>query len=151
MKKAFTLIELLLYVSIIGSVILAMSVFFSVLQRQRVRSQVISEVENQLLAPMQIMTQMARNAQAIVSPGVGISSGSATLDSTIFSLASGAVTMNTIPLTSEKVVVSNLTFTNLSATSPGTLRIQYTVSYNNPGTMPEYTYSKAATGSATLR
>jgi len=157
MKRfGFTLMELLLYVSIIGSIMLVMSVFFSVLQHQGVRSRVIMEVEEQSLAPMQIMTQIIRNSTAIILPPTGTSSSSATLNSTIFSLASGAITMKeggsaAVPLTSAKVVVSNLTFTNLSATSPGILQIQYAVSYNNPDGMPEYTYTKISTSTATLR
>lgn len=160
----FTLIELMLYVSIIGGVILVVSLFLSVIQRQGIRNQVVSEVELQSIESLQVMTQIIRNASAIVSPATGASSASASvtmlndfLSPTIFTATSGAITLkegtaSAIALTSEKIIVSDIIFTNLSAaTSPGTLRIQYTVSYNNPDTQPEYSYSNVTTGSATLR
>jgi Tfp pilus assembly protein FimT len=154
--RGFTLIELLLYVSIIGVVIITMSSFLSTMQHQGVRTKVMMEVEDQSVAPMQIMTQIIRNATTITSPATGTSGSAATVSGTLFTLSSGAITMKegsgaAVPLTSARVLVSNLTFTNLTATSPGTLRIQYTVSYNNPDGMPDFTYNKTVTGSATLR
>lgn len=164
MRKAFTLIELLLYVTVLGVVVLGMSIFLSVLQHQGARSGVIAEVEDQSLAPMEIMTQVIRNATSSSSPAIGTSGSSATIlgtnaltNPTVFSLNTGAIMMKegtaaAVALTTGKVIVSGLTFTNMTtATSPGTIRIQYTVSYNNPDSMPEYTYTKSTTGSATLR
>lgn len=163
MKNGFTLIELLLYVSIIGVVILGASSYLSLLQHQSVRTRVIRETEEQALSAMQAMTQVIRNATAIQSPAAGnsassssVSVSSPSLSPTVFSLQSGAIfmqegTASAVPLTTNRIIISGLTFSNLSATAPGTLRIQFTAAYNNPDGMPEYTYTKTSTASATLR
>jgi len=160
----FTLIELLLYVSLMGVVVMATTVFLTVLQKQRVRSQVIMEVESQGIKLMQNFTQIVRNSTSISSPAVGVSSSSLTLvvptgslSPTVFGLSSGVVTMTegvnpVVNLTSGKVIVSGLTFSNYSrASTKGNIRVQFVVSYNNPDGISEYTFSKTFISSASLR
>ena len=82
---------------------------------------------------MQIITQTARNAEAITSPAIGASASSLTLDvitgasdPTIIDLASGAIRIkegvgSPISLTNARVTASALNFQNLSRTgTPGT-------------------------------
>src|SRR4030042_4420700 len=76
----FTLVELLLYASIVGAVVLSMAGFLSLLMQSRVTNQTISQVEQQGIQVMQIITQTARNAEAIASPAIGTSASSLTLD-----------------------------------------------------------------------
>lgn len=163
-NRGFTLIELLLYTVLIGLVVMATAVLLSVLQKQRVRSQVIMEVEDQGVAAMQIITQIIRNSTAINSPAAGATGTSVSvnvptgsLSPTVFAVSSGQLTMTEgvnpmVNLTSSKVTVSSVSFSNLTrAGSFGTARIVYTVSYNNPDGIPEYTYSKTFTSDASLR
>lgn len=162
-KNGFTLIELLLYVSLIGIVVLASSALWSMLESQRVKAQTIREVSEQGAAAMQVMTQIVRNATSITSPTTGNSASSLTvvvptgsLSPTTFSLSSGVLQIAegvspAVALTSGRVVVSALTFSNLSRpSSAGTIRIQFTVSYSGPSTA-EYSYSKTFIGTATIR
>src|SRR3989338_405637 len=96
--SGFTLVELLLYVSITAIILLATSGFLFMLLEARIKNQTIAEVEQQGLQVMQLITQTARNAEAVTSPAVGTSASSLTLDvvtvvsdPTVFDLASGVI------------------------------------------------------------
>ncbi|MEK6561177.1 MAG: type II secretion system protein [Nitrospirota bacterium] len=139
MRKGFTLIELLLYVSIVGAIIFSVAGFLSLLMQSRVKNQAISEVEQQGVQVMQVITQTGRNATNINF-------------SSVFDLSGGTIRQNTIALTNSRVVASNLTFQNLSRTgTPGTIRVQFTLTHINPEGRNEYNYSKTFYGSASLR
>lgn len=168
MKKipnhGFTLIELLLYVSILGAMILSVSAFLPLFMESRVKNQTISEVEQQGVQMMQATIQTVRNATTINTPTQGLSSTSLSVNvadsaknPTIFDLSSGVIRMkegggSPVSLINSKVVVSNLSFQNLSRTdTPGTVRIQFTITHVNPEGRQEYNFSKTFYGSATLR
>lgn len=141
MKKqfGFTLIELLLYVSIVGIMILSVSAILPIFLQSRVKNQTISEVEQQGNQVMQRITQAGRNATNINFTSA-------------FDLSAGTIRENTIALTNSRVVASNLTFQNLSrAGTPGTIRIQFTITHVNPQGQIEYDFSKTFYGSASLR
>src|SRR3989338_5584522 len=76
----FTLIELLLYISIAGAILLATSIFLSLLLQARIKNQTIAEVDQQGLQVMQLITQTARNAEALIALPLGTISSSLTLD-----------------------------------------------------------------------
>lgn len=163
-KNGFTVIELLLYVSIAAIILLLTSVFLAGLLQSRVKNQTVAEVEGQGLQVMQIITKTVRNAENITSPTEGASEDALALDvieiaqdPTIIDLVSGVIRVtegaeSAVALTNSRVVASGLTFQNLSRPdTPGTLRIQFTLSHINPGNSSEYSYEKTFTGSATLR
>lgn len=163
-NKGFTLVELLLYVSIVSIMILTVSAFLPLFMQSRVKNQTISDVEQQGTALMQIITQTTRNAQSITSPTTGTSASSATfdvvtagVDPTIFDLSGGAIRItegagSPVSLTNSRVTASGLTFQNLSRTStPGIIRVQFTLTGVNPEGRQEYNYSKTFYGSASLR
>ncbi len=135
----FTLIELLLYVSIIGAMILSVSGFLFLIMQSRVKNQTIAEVEQQGVSVIQLVTQTGRNAAD-------------TNFTTAFDLSGGVLRQDSIALTNSRVVASNLTFTNLSRVgTPGTIRIQFTLSHVNPAGRNEYDYSKTFYATASLR
>lgn len=163
-NKGFTLIELLLYVAISSAILLAISFFLQTLLESRIKNQAIAEVEQQGLQVVQLITQTVRNADIINSPVQGVSASSlsvntytASLNPTVFDLASAAIrikegTASVVPLTNSRVAASFLILQNLSRTStPGTIRIQFTLTHMNPEGRNEYSFSKTFTGSATLR
>lgn len=160
----FTLIELLLYVSIVSILLLATSFFLFTILQSRIKNQTIGEVEQQGLQVMQIITQTARNAEAITSPAQGTSTSSLTLDvitvaddPTIFDLAGGAIRIkegagSAVALTNSRVNASALTFYNLSRTNtPGITRIQFILTHVNPAGRNEYSFTKTFTAGAALR
>lgn len=164
MKKGFTLIELILYLGLAATIILAVSLFFIAMLSSRIKQQAIAEVEQQGARVMHIITQATRNADTITSPGTGSSASLLTLDMvptavdpTLFDLSSGLIRItegvgSAVALTNSRITASLLTFQNLSrASTPGTIRIQFTLSHLNPTGRNEYEYSKTFYGSASLR
>ncbi len=164
-QKGFTIIELLLYVSIAGIILFSVSGFLSVLLESRVKNQTIAEVEQQGAQAMQMITQTLRNGVSLTTPAFGATSTSLSLTTpialnnpTVWSLFAGAIQMKegtqaTSTLTNARVTVSGLVFSNLSATSTmaTTTRIRFTVTSVAPTGRQEYSYSEIFTGSATLR
>lgn len=163
-QKGFTLIELLLYVGIAAVILLVSTLFLQTLLESRVKNQTIAEVEQQGLLVMQIITQAVRNADTINSPTTGNSASSlsvntytAGLNPTLFDLSSGAIRIkegagSTIVLTNSRVTASSLNFQNLSRSStPGIVRISFTLTHINPEGRQEYNFSKTFYASASLR
>ena len=151
-KKGFTLIELLLYVSIVGAIVLSIAGFLSLLMQSRVKNQTIAEVEQQGVAVMQIITQTVRNSTSINSPATGSTGSTFTLNANTFDLSGGVIRMDTIALTNSRVTASGLSFYNLSrAGTPGTVRIQFTLTHINPSGRNEYDFNKIFYGSASRR
>jgi len=163
-QKGFTLIELLLYIALASVLLIAASTFLGTTLEARVKNQTIAEVEQQGLAAMHMILQSIRNAEAITSPSQGTSASSLTLDvvtvsddPTVFDLSSGTLRIkegaaSTLPLTNSRVTASALTFMNLSRNStPGVVRVQFTLTLVNNSGRNEYEYSKTFISSATLR
>lgn len=163
-RRGFTLIELLLYVSIMGVMIFSFAGMLSIIMQSRVKNDAIMEVEEQGAQAMHTMTQAVRNATAISVPVVASSSSELSVhmpaagsSPTIFEVFGGALriregTASAIPLTNARVVVSDLLFTNLSRMgTPGTIRIQFTLTHVNPSGRNEYEYTKIFYDSATIR
>jgi Tfp pilus assembly protein FimT len=164
-QKGFTLVELVLYVSICSILLLAISSFLSFLLGARVRSQTITEVNQQGFQVMSLITQTIRNGRSIQIPSMGTSSstlsvttGNALLNPTIFDLSSSTLEIKegskaAIPLTNSRVLVSGLTFQNVSSGSSTEkiVRISFTIDSVNQGGRSEYSFIKSFSGSATLR
>ena len=163
-SKGFTLLELILYVSIAGVILLVVSIFLSTILQSRIKNQTVSEVEQQGAQVMQLITQTIRNAEDISAPSQGISGASLTLDvvdlsddPTIFDLSSGVIRItegvdSPINIINSRINVSGLSFHNLSKTdTAGTVKIVFTLSHKNPEGRNEYNFSKTFYGSASLR
>lgn len=162
-KKGFTLIELLIYIGLMGIIIGGVSSLLFIMLNARVKNQTIAEVEQQGTQAMKLMTQTIRNAEAITAPGSG---AAATLtldvvdvadDPTVFDLSGTALQITQgastpVPLTSSRVDVSAMTFSNLSkAGTAGNIQIQFTLSYASTSGSNAYSFSKTFTSSASLR
>ncbi len=163
-NRGFTLIELLLYVGIASIMLLVISTFLSTLLESRVKNQTIAEVEQQGVQVMQMITQTLRNADTINSPTAGVSAASLSVNTytsinnpTVFDLSGGVIRIKegtgaVVSLTNTRVTASALNFQNLSRTStPGTMRISFTLAQVNPSGRNEYNFTKTFIGSATLR
>lgn len=159
-NSGFTLIELLLYLAITPLILLAISLFLSLFFEARIKNQTISEVENQGIHVMNLITQTIRNAEAIntsLPDSLSLDVVNIALDPTVFDL-SGSILRITegvqspIALTNTRVNASGLTFQNLSRPStPGIVRIQFTLSHINPEGKYEYNFTKIFYGSASVR
>lgn len=163
-QKGFTLIELLLYMAVSGIVLLALSVFFSIILQARVKNETMAEVDQQGAAVMAALTQTIRNAQEISLPVPGVSAASLTLvvddvgltpkvyavSGEVMTVTEGAA--SPVALTNSHVIVSELLFENLtSAGSPGNIKVTFTLSRVTVSGRHEYDYARTFVGSASLR
>lgn len=160
----FTLIELLLYVAVVGTLLIGVSLFFGVAGDDRVKNQSILEVNQQGLAAMEYITQTIRNASSITTPAAASSGSSLTLvvptgslSPTIFNLTGTMLQVQeganaAVPLTGGKVQITNLTFKNLTRSGTfGIVQVSFTVTRTNNGNRPEYSYQKTFVSSVALR
>ena len=164
-SAGFTLIELLLYIAIGALILIATSALLMVLIESREKDQIAGEVEGQGLAALALITQSIRNATAINSPASGVSASSLSLSvpgsasPTVFDLNNGTLRISAggaqpaaITDAGQRVVVSNLTFSNLSlAGTPGIVRINATLNGSSASSWYSYNYSRNFTGTASLR
>ena len=164
MRRGFTLIELSLYIAIIGIILAAVSALLFGILQSRVKNQTVAEVEQQGIQVMQIITQTLRNATAINSPGTGASSSTLSVNTTIiannptvFDLSGGVIRItegagSSVTLNNALVTASGLTFQSLTGSgTPGTIRITLALTRLNPSGRNEYDYVQTFYGSATLR
>ena len=160
-NRGFTLIELLLYTVIAAGLLLSITAMIALLTQSRVKNKTISTIEQQGVQILQIISQEIRNSSAITSPPNG--SGGTTLQlqnisgqNTIFNLTSTTLRETKlgqiIPLSSNNIIVNNLEFLNLTSDNAhNSVKIKFTLNYNNTAGRIEYNYSQNFYGSATLR
>lgn len=162
-QKGYTLIELLLYVVIIGSMLVPLTMFFGLVTEARAKGQSIAEVEDQGAAVMDYITQTIRNASSITTPAAAASGSTLNLvyvataqNPTIFSLNGTTLQVKegtgaNIALTNSEVTVSNLTFTNLTRSgTSGIVRVSFTLAHVNNSNRNEFDYQKTYTSSAEI-
>jgi Tfp pilus assembly protein PilV len=163
--RGLTLIEMLLYVSVCSVILLSLSSLLSLLLSSRVKNQSISNVNQQGIQIMQMVTQTIRNARSIDSPPLGgsdvlisITTGDPLKNPTVFSASGSALYIQEgssapTPLTNSRVLVSSTTFQNISSTSSSDriIRFSFIINTVNQNNRQEYTYGKNFSGSATLR
>lgn len=149
--SGFTLVELLLYISVSASIILVVTFFLAMLWQSKIKNQTISEVEQQGMFIIRQIRQSIKKSSSIISPIPGESSQSLNLNTTssstspiILILENGAVKVSEAggeqySLSGNNIIVSNLEFTNLSrSNTPGIIQISFTVSYNSTSLQKEY-------------
>lgn len=92
-QKGYTLIELLLYVAIVGALLTSVTMFYGSAIEARVKGQSISEVEQQGALAIEYITQTIRNANAILAPDMGT-----TGSSLVLSVPTGSLSPTTFDL-----------------------------------------------------
>jgi prepilin-type N-terminal cleavage/methylation domain-containing protein len=163
-EKGFTLLELILYIALLAIILAAASGLLVTLLEARVKHQTITEVDEQGVQVMTVISQAIRNADSITLPAAGTSASSLTLASldstknpTVISLSGTTLQMKegtgaVVPLTSSLVTVNGVSFTNLSRTgTAGVVRIQFTLTYLNPSGRNAYNVTETYYGTAALR
>ena len=163
-NRGFTIIEVLIYISISTMLLFALSSFIVSILETRERSKMISEVEKQGIYIMEVMTRNVREAQTINNPEVGNFSESLSLNlteaeknPTIFNLEDGKIIFQQgsnppMDLHNNLITIEDLKFTNLSRPdTPGIVQIQFTLKYNYLTNRPIYNYEKKFQSSVSLR
>lgn len=151
-NKGFTLVETLIYVSIIGVVIANFINFGLNVTSSRNKTHVVQEVQSNLRVATEVISSKIKEAKDIISPTEGENDQSLTIDlGPDGPLATFSVIDNVLyyteeegvsePITSNEVVVENLAFTNTA--SPGdkeNISMDIKIRYNY-STSIDYTYS----------
>jgi Tfp pilus assembly protein PilW len=163
-QEGFTLLELSLYLGLAGFIVLSLSVFIALALEARVKNQSIRLVNQEGFQTLALMTQTIRNATGVSAPFAGQTGQSLSLSvadpimsPTEFSESSQNLYVQegggeAARLNSNQVVISGLTFTNLSQSATSSIvRIQFSLSRYNPQNKNELEYSRVFSGSASTR
>jgi len=167
LAKGFTLVELLIYISLVTIVISGVILFAGDLLYGRVKSTTQQEVAANIRFASKRILYEIRNANSInylLTNDLCLATNEIAYNPTRIHVADGRLQIgrgggsndcsgliNTQYLTSKLVTVSGLSFTNLSAT--GTKNVQFSISidHNNPSGRREWQASQTLTVSAELR
>lgn len=163
-QKGLTLIETLVYVAIFSMFVVTMASFSDQINSARLRNQTILEINYQGSRIVQDINSTIRNAVSINDPVITNSGTSLSIETvnplnnpTVFTVATGTLYMqegtnDLVALTNNRVEVSNLIFSNMSRVStPGTIRIRFTLKNSDMYIKPEEQYTKDFYGSASIR
>jgi len=160
-QTGYTLIELLLYISLVGALLISVTTYFATTADARLKNQSIVEVNQQGTAIMEMMSQTIRNATSITSPTTGTSGSSLTvvvptaaLSPTTFGPtgASGTLGYNTIGTSTDSADLNSINATKFTAATSGTISTlnayiasPLDVSPNNKGQMAIYSGTSSPT------
>lgn len=162
--KGFTLIEVLLYLAMLSVFIVVIASFWQGLMDVTQKGKAMNTVNTEGQFMMTKILQKIRESESITSPLAGNSASSLNLanqnlvlNPTIMEFNNGSIRISEgvtpfASLNSGEVVVSNVSFTNNTATnSKGLIRVQFTVNYKNPDGRSNLNYSQTFYGAASLR
>jgi len=168
MQKGFTLVETLLYIAVIGGVSATFVNFSLSIASSGAKTYVTQEVHANGRLAVDLVSQRIRAA-------TGVNTGSSTFDSDpgVLSLAMAEAAKNptiislsgddgvlrikegsndAVSVTSSQTKMTNLTFTNLTATGArSNIRMQMTIEYDNPSGDVEYGYSQSLQTAVSVR
>ena len=162
--KSFSLIEVLLYLSMVSIIVLTVSVLLSGVLSSRIKTQVAMEVESQGQRMIDQISQSISEANGISAPSAGLSGQILSLQGTpggsvpaTYQLESSNLIIEESgqtprPLNNTKIVISNLNFTNSlnpGSTAPS-IRVFFTATSYNPSNRNEYFYQKNFQTTVTL-
>ncbi|MDO8265101.1 MAG: prepilin-type N-terminal cleavage/methylation domain-containing protein [Candidatus Parcubacteria bacterium] len=163
MKKGFTLIEIIIYVSVLVIVVSSVVSFIFWAVNSNTKAKAMAEVSDNFRRAIEIMSSEIREAKSVYTPTTGANQlsletkkylpvGEATsfID---FSLCSTKLCLkkegqDPEALTSDRVEVYNLYFTPVATT---TVQIGFSIRYKNTNNRPEYNASLAATTTVSIR
>src|SRR3989338_4843349 len=155
MVRGFTLIEFLIYFGILAILMVIIGgILFQVLSN-RTKLETLGEINQSARTIIEQLTTRVHNAQGITAPAAGLAASNLSLvytdaakNPTTIDLSSGIVQVkegsaSTVPLNSNEVTVSNLSFTNISyPNTQGAIRIMFTLQSSSTGIGQEYSHTE---------
>ncbi len=161
--RGTTLVETLVAVALMALIVLAVAGGLRAAANSEKRVRAVTEVEAQAGAAMYDIAQSIRNATSITSPATSTTAASLTLatgvagqNPTVFATSSTLLTMAqgggaAVPLTSQNVSVTALSFQNVSTTTAKAVRVSMTLSFRNTTGQAAFDYAKTYQTTVTLR
>jgi len=159
-KDSFTLMEILVYIGVLSLIVVTFSSFLLWLSSSTTRARAMREVLDNARRAVEIMTYEIKKAKNISSTSTATHLFLENATATEFYLCGTASTTlclkkeseSPVNLTSDKVEIKNLTFTQIAtATTTPSVQINLKVDYKNPGDIPEYQASVSITSTVSLR
>lgn len=163
-QSGYTLIELLLYVGLVGMLLGAATMFFGISTEARIKNQTVTEVNEQGAFVLDYIARTVRTSSSISTPTAGSSGNqltvvvpTASLSPTVFSVSGGVLqvkegTGTAVALTNSKVQVTSLAATNVTRSgTSGIVRISVTLARLNNAGRNEYDYTRTFTSSIGVR
>lgn len=163
-KGGFTLIELILYISLFVIVVGSISAIFTVMVESRIRNLAIVEVTDQGIQILNAIENAINESEGIDLPleggngaSLSLSSSNSLLNPIQFYVVNNQIVIqegsgNSIKLNSSNTTIENLLFENLSyAGTNGTIKVSFTIKYNNPDNRSVYNVSKIYNATYSLR
>jgi type II secretory pathway pseudopilin PulG len=161
-KPGFSLMELLLYVGLSGTVVVLYSVLLFSAQSSREKSETALEVNEQLRFAMSAIERDVLDADSLDYPLPGNASSSLYLSSqdvarnpVVFRLDSGRIYQDegasSSPLTSQRVLVESLDFNASTIGSSTVIQAAITMRSHNPSGRQENEYSQSSTSTLVWR
>ena len=168
MRKGFTLIETMIYIGIISTIFFSFVMFALSIGNSKAKTIAVQEVQSNGRLALEVLTNriMSANAVNIGTSTFGSDPGvlSLGMDDTAKNPTIINLTVNDgflqiteglsapVALTTDKVKVTNLVFTNLTgAAARKNIRIQMTISYVNPSGDVNYNYTENFQTAVSLR
>lgn len=154
-SAGFTLIEMIIYIAIIGIVISGFVSYSLSVSGARNKNYSVVTVQANGRTALEIFRQKIHQAETVVIPSYGATSTLLLLDmpganpNIIFSMLNGTLLMKegslaTTTITEDNVLVSNLIFTNLAGNNEReNIKIDLTVDYSMPVPDVRFDYSKS--------
>lgn len=162
MNKGFTLIEVLIYIAIIGVVVASFVTFAMSIGGSRSKTYAVQEVHANARTALDLISQKIRLADDVVSPSESNWSEGLELDmpspdaNLTFDVAGGVLNIaegvgGPVPITSDEVNVSSLSFTNLAPIGErDNIRVKIIIEYRGDNSK-EYEYSQSLQTAVSLR
>ncbi len=167
-NKGFTLIEVLIYLAIVGIALSSFVAFVMQISDVKAKNYVMEEAQANARIALDIISRKIKSANGVntalstfdADPGeLSLSMSDSSKNPTVFNLTEDdgilQITQGAddpVAITSDEVKITSLVFTNLSAGSDfENIRIQLTVEYNNLGSDIEYAYSQNYQTTVSLR
>ena len=145
--RGFTLVEFIIYVGILSIVLVLITGFLWTIVLGNIKETSFLEIQQNARFALAKIIHETKKATGINSAGdnfLSLQMADPNLNPTVFDVDGGKLritqgTNGPYDLTSDQVIVSALTFTNLSyPDTPGTIQIEMTIDYINPGNLMEY-------------
>lgn len=166
MKRGFTLIEVLVYIAVLAIVIVAVSSFLIWATHSNTKVKAMRETLDNARRAMEIMSYEIREAKSIYTSTT--TSNQLSLETTHYLPEGETLTyidfylcdnrlclkeesQNPIALTSDRVEVSNLVFSQIITGTAPSVQIDLRIEYKNPTGRPEYQASVNLKSTVSLR
>ena len=163
-QNGFTLLEVVLYIAIVGLLLTTVGLLVNATNQAKAREAIRQEVEEQGSHVLEVITSTVRNASALTTPAISSTGAVLSVDvdtssasPTAFTLVDGALFITEgsgtpVALTNTHVVATDFVVQNLSyAWTPGTIRVNFTLSSLTVSVSIAFVYTQTFYGTASLR